>query len=119
MPGARFGGPKPDLTGVPTHYAIRGSVNGICGAVMATKRTQRDTHISCEACLRKRLAMLGVQYTDRALARMKASDEETVKLLRRALESAKRLARWRLGREEGTRGARLQSHPRPGSPTRR
>lgn len=106
MPGARFGGPKPDLTGIPTHYAIRGSVNGICGQPRVVKRTQRDDHVSCEGCLRKRLAMHGVLVADRALGRNAATEDERVALLRRALRSSRRLTRWRATSPEAGKRAR-------------
>ncbi len=106
MSGKRFGGPPvPESWGhQPIHYSVRGSVAGICGK-LAPRRTQRDTHITCEGCLRARLTMLGVAFADRALTRMAPEPEDRFTLLRRALAAAKRLAVWRAKREAGKRRA--------------
>lgn len=103
MSGARFGGPKPASASLPVHYAIRGSVNGICGEQMAVRRTQRDSHISCERCLRVRIGMLGLAFADRALDRVSGLPSERFKVLRRALENGKRFVRWEVGRGSGKR----------------
>jgi hypothetical protein len=105
MSGARFGGPPRSASwdAQPVHYAIRGSVSGICGRGLAMKRTQRDTHITCLDCLRVRLHMLGVEYADRALDRMALLPSQRFVLLSRALVAAKRLAAWKARRPDGKR----------------
>lgn len=82
--------PKPDLG--PLHFCR--FTTALCGLVSPRRRVQQDRLVTCEACLLKRLDLLGVGIEPRRLDRLSKDPAERLAFLQRAVKNVSRLRLW-------------------------
>ena len=82
--------PKPDLG--PFHFCR--FTTALCGVVAPKRRVQQDRQVTCEACLLKRMELLGMGIAARSLNRASRDPETRLAMLRAAIKNLSRLRVW-------------------------